>query len=72
MGDYWVYEDWIVRQATIHYGACGNCQQGKGKHGTTNMEHGRWHGPYDSMDAANTAPLHTGQMVRRCRHCQPT
>ncbi len=72
MGEYWVYENRTMRQGTVHNGACGDCQHGKGKQRAITTEHGRWHGPYDSVGAANTAALHTVQMVRRCRHCQPT
>ncbi len=72
MNEYWVYENWVVRQATIHNGSCGNCQQGKGKHGATTTEHGRWHGPCASMDTTDAAARQTGQPVRRCGLCNPT
>jgi len=72
MDEYWVYENRTMRKTVIHDGSCRSCHHGEGTHGTTSTEHGRWHGPYASMDTADAAARQTGQPVRRCGLCNPT
>lgn len=55
---YWVYENWQAgpHKAVVHDGSCGYCKDGRGRSGKgTNPAYGRWHGPYATLDEAQTA-----------------
>jgi hypothetical protein len=62
---YWFYENWTAEyKAVIHEAACGNCNDGHGCHphprGNTN---GKWHGPYQTLNAVRGAAAATGRPV---------
>ena len=62
---FWVYENWTAdNKAVLHVGSCGHCNEGKGCHDTPHGEsHGKWHGPFDSLEAAKAAAEGTGRPV---------
>jgi len=66
---YWVYENWTAEhKAVVHMGNCGNCNDGLGCH--TNRlgeKNGRWHGPFDTLSAADKAAKTTGRPTRQHR-----
>jgi hypothetical protein len=70
---YYFYENWVAngRQAHIHRADCGNCNYGKGVHGTVNERNGRWHGPFKTYKESYQAALRTGGKVYNCQHCSP-
>ena len=72
MAEYWVYENWVMKQATTHYGSCAHCQRRNGQQGATGKKDGRWHGPLPSIGAAEATAQQTGWFVRRCGICKPT
>jgi hypothetical protein len=64
--DYWVYENWQARghKAVIHRGDCGHCNHGRGLSGQgTAPKHGRWLGPYPTLQDAERAAHNTGGRV---------
>jgi hypothetical protein len=54
---YYIYENWQAgpHKAVVHRGSCGYYKDGRGVRGGTDPRHGRWHGPYSSLDAARQA-----------------
>lgn len=68
---FYVYEDVLQRRARLHGGACGNCNEGRGKTGLGPVSQtGIWHGPFASSEAAEEAARALGHAdVRACRAC---
>lgn len=67
---YWVYENWMVNKARIHFGSCSFCKEGKGTNKQKEEDlHGTWHGPFDSYQAAHKLAKSTGRRVSNCGHC---
>jgi hypothetical protein len=67
---YYVYENYPTNTATTHEGSCRNCNEGKGKRGATDTVNGRWHGPFETIDAALKKMNETGRKHRRkCKIC---
>ena len=66
---FYVYENWTAEQkAVIHRGSCGNCKEGEGCHeNPLGNRNGRWHGPFESLEAAEAAAMRTNRPVRRHR-----
>ncbi len=69
--EYWVYENWRVNKAVLHYGECSYCKHGKGHQGTTNETNGKWHGFYTAFDLAQAKAEQTERKVWPCKHCGP-
>jgi hypothetical protein len=69
MGEFWVYENWTVHVATLHRGDCRSCSHGAGQSGGGETRNGKWHGRYDSQEAARLAPLKPRSMLRDCASC---
>ena len=66
--NYWVYENWQARghKAVIHRGDCGHCNHGQGLSGQgTAPKHGRWLGPYPTLQDAERAAHNTRSEERR-------
>ena len=57
MDSFHIYENLRAgeHKAVIHRGSCGDCNNGRGKAGGTSSKNGRWHGPYSSLEQAQTA-----------------
>jgi hypothetical protein len=73
---YHAYENWTAARpirATVHESSCPYCNYGKGIHAGANARHGKWHGPFSTVEAAHTAAEHlrTQIDVRCCKHCAP-
>jgi hypothetical protein len=69
---FYVYENWQAhgRTATVHRGECRFCNEGTGFHSGSSDDHGRWHGPFSSIDVALAAPLrHADAKRRQCKVC---
>ena len=50
---FWVYENYPTNRARVHRGDCKFCNHGEGKgRGIRNPNNGRWHGPFDTVEAA--------------------
>lgn len=64
---FWVYENWIAEsKAVIHGADCAFCNNGAGAgRNTRGAKNGKWHGPFPSLDDAETAALQTRRPVRR-------
>jgi 4-hydroxy-tetrahydrodipicolinate synthase len=70
--EFYIYESWQAgpRKTIIHRGNCGQCNSGKGRGGSQEQNHARWHGPYANLsqarEAANTL---TGVLIRSEDKC---
>ena len=64
---FWIYENWTAeKKAVIHRGECGMCNDGQGFHANPLGEkNGRWHGPFSSLEIAESAAADTQRPVRR-------
>jgi len=67
--DYYVYENWTAeKKAVIHKGLCGNCNDGKGCHpNPLGNRNGKWHGPFNTLEEAESAARGTRRRIRRHR-----
>lgn len=71
--EFWVYENWPNKAATVHRGSCSFCNEGRGLFGRSSTASGRWLGPFDTLDEAMMRAEQTGRKtVRRCGACTPT
>lgn len=54
LSEFHVYENWQAgpRKAVIHRGSCGHCNDGKGRAGGFDHRHAQWHGPFETLAAA--------------------
>lgn len=54
---FYVYENWQAgpHKAVVHTGECGHCNGGRGRTGTADPKHGKWHGPFKAVDQAQAA-----------------
>jgi hypothetical protein len=70
-GMFYIYENWQAgpRKAVIHKGSCGNCNDGKGRTGSYDPRHAKWHGPYEDLESAREASEAMSQVVehKECR-----
>jgi hypothetical protein len=69
MGEFWVYENWMVQKAILHRGDCGSCNHGRGIWGGGKKPSGQWHGPYASVELAMAAPVSPRRKIRGCGLC---
>jgi F-type H+-transporting ATPase subunit beta len=69
MSDYWIYEDMTVHTATVHRADCRYCNHGAGMGRGRIAQDSRWLGPYNSMRAAQQAPVRANSMLRNCGIC---
>ena len=71
--DYWVYHNRQAahRGAIIHRGDCRECHHGRGKRGGTDPQHGAWHGPHSTLQAAwqQGYLLSPTSQPRECAQC---
>lgn len=52
---WWIYENWTVERGgktIVHEGACAFCKEGRGIHKEDSGRNGKWHGPFDTKEAA--------------------
>ena len=65
---HYTYENWRARghRAMVHVGRCGCCKDGTGMSGGTRADNGKWHGPFDSVAAAQSAVQGIRAQVHRC------
>jgi len=63
---YWVYVNWTAEhKAVIHWGSCGNCNNGKGCHpNPLGEKNGAWRGPFRDLDEARERAKETHKPVR--------
>lgn len=71
--EFWTYENWRARghRATVHLGSCGSCNHGSGIQGGGETPNGKWHGPFESFDAALAAISQGSVDIRKCGKCGP-
>lgn len=69
--EFWVYENWRARghQARVHHGDCRFCNAGKGLHGGTRSDNGKWHGPFATANDAFTRAEDCATDARWCQAC---
>ena len=68
--NYYVYEDDSNRKIRVHAGSCKNCNEGKGKQLPGKLN--QWHGPYDTLAAAQAfAKSLRKRNTRTCQNCLP-
>jgi hypothetical protein len=70
---YWIYENWRANghTARLHDAICPHCKNGKGNHPGSGDENGAWHGPFDTVEAAEYVGNGLGATVSRCKFCRP-
>ena len=51
---FYIYENWQAgpHKAVLHRGSCAFCNNGQGLAGGSDPKHGRWHGPFPTLDEA--------------------
>jgi hypothetical protein len=49
---YWVYENIPTNHATVHDGACGFCNDGRGVKAERIVKENKWHGPFEEEHEA--------------------
>ena len=70
--DNWIYENWRAgpRKTVIRFATCRFCNAGRGLNGGTDARHGRWHGPFPSLDVARTQAANLRAQTRKeCSLC---
>lgn len=67
---YYVYENWQAgpHKTVTHVGSCGFCNWGKGRAGGYDPRHAKWHGPFDTLQAARTLSGSLPGVVNRTEH----
>ena len=69
---YYIYENWQAgpHKAVLHHGSCGHCKDGAGRAGYHDPSHGKWHGPFNALEAARAHQQGMNVMVRKdCHWC---
>jgi len=68
---YWVYENWTAEsKAVIHKGSCSYCNNGSGCHANPlGNKNGEWHGPFNTVAAAQSAAQATKRLVQKKHSC---
>jgi len=71
--EFWTYENWRAHghRATVHRGDCGSCNHGSGIQGGGQTPNGRWLGPFNNAEDAQSALPPMGIEVRSCGRCMP-
>lgn len=64
---YFAHEKWRVgpHRAIVHISTCGFCNNGQGLTAGASPLNGKWHGPFTTLRAAQSAV--PGVWVRQCR-----
>lgn|GEM_PF-3708107 len=62
---FWIYVN--KGKATLHRGACVDCNDGTGKTGSVDSS-GKWQGPFELLEDAKPEK---GEDIRPCRKCHP-
>ncbi len=70
---FFVYENWQAEghKVRVHRGSCPSCNYGKGIHPQASEEHGRWHGPFDTLNDALASAKSSGGVMSLCKRCSP-
>jgi hypothetical protein len=72
---FYIYENWQAgpHKAVIHLNTCGFCNDGSGVAGGYDPRHAKWHGPFQTIQQAqSTATLLRGVVdcrKHRCTNC---
>jgi 4-hydroxy-tetrahydrodipicolinate synthase len=64
---FYIYENWVAgpHKIVLHRGACGQCNQGKGRPAGHDANHARWHGPFATLaQGREAAHGMTGVLIR--------
>ena len=69
---YWVYENKISKRARIHLSTCRYCNDGQGVGGDRSNDDDTWHGPFDTLQAAQATTEGLPYSDKRaCGVCKP-
>lgn len=69
---YYVYENWQAgpHKAVVHIGACAFCNHGMGMAGGYDPRHAKWHGPFTSLQSAQSAASSiAGVVISKIHRC---
>ena len=66
---FWVYENVIVSQVTVHDGVCGSCNHGKGVRDNRAVASNLWHGPFGSEDGATSFAASRNRSIKVHKCC---
>lgn len=67
-----VYENWTNDRCRIHKSHCTFAKSGEGLRGAPSGRNGKWHGPFDSREAAFRAAATLGHSnTSACGFCSP-
>ena len=71
---YYVYENWQAEghKGRVHFSTCSFCNEGRGIHPGASEEHGRWHGPFSTLNEAKGFAHSKTRRVSLCKKCNPT
>ncbi len=70
MEDIYVYHNWTIGKAIVHYGSCSHCRNGLGKHSTGTTSNSTWYGPFHSKDDAFLKAKSTNEKrIDYCKFC---
>jgi len=61
---FWIYVN--KGKATLHRGACADCNDGTGKTGNVDLS-GKWQGPFESLEELTD----DGVDIKPCKKCHP-
>jgi len=69
---YFVYDNWTIDKARVHRSSCSHCNEGRGIHGNPSGKNSKWHGPFETVAAADAkAKSLRRNITDRCRSCVP-
>lgn len=69
---YWVYDNWTINKARVHYGNCSYCNEGRGIHSSSSGKNSRWLGPFGAVDEADDVARRQKRAITdRCSVCSP-
>jgi hypothetical protein len=68
---FYLYEADTYRWVMIHTATCRHCRQGQGTQPHAQGRTSRWHGPYQTYDAAHAGGLALQDRVYPCQRCVP-
>jgi hypothetical protein len=67
---FWIYENWTIDRAVVHYGECTFCKNGRGIRPIKDEgRNGKWHGPFDDLARARETAKSLNKNAKDCGFC---